>query len=261
MTDYFNPSSNDYAINGYEFFRLNTLLSSPGDIFESEQSGYAFAIGPESDVAVANMAYYDDQVPTTFMNQTQIGPDRAWNGRIDARNEAKYAPGGRPGRVLFWAADLYDPNYRPTGYSALADDLIQIAPRLDVIEFFAPTAVVPARNDRTFRFQDLALPINNDSAFLIIPYWGRKTASCRITNLATATVTWTLKGVNYYMNDQGLGLETALDTGMVATGAQRLFVVKEGTHGMFDALVIEMSTAGADAPAPIEIITSDTPVG
>ncbi len=260
MTNYVNPNSDAYAIGGYQFFRLNTILSCPGDIFESKQSGHAFAVGPESDVANVSMAYFDDQI-STFMNQTQIGPNRAWNGRIDARNEAKYAPGGRPGRIMMWAADLYDPNYLPTGYSVNADNLIRIEPRIDVIEYFAPTGIVPARNDRTFRFQDVPLPINGDKAYLVLPYWGRKSASCRITNLASATVTWTLSGVNYYMNDTGAGLETQLDTGTVAQGAQRLFVLKEGTHGMFDALMVRLSTQGADAPAPIEIITSDIPVG
>lgn len=256
--DYFQPNSDAYEVNGYKFFRLNTFLSSPGDIFESKQSGHAFAIGPESDVALVRMAYFDDQVATTFMNQTQIGSGRAWNGRIDARNELRYAPSNRPGRILFWCDDLYDPNYLPVGYG-VGDQLVQIPPRLDVIEFFEPTDIVPARNDRVFSFQELPIPVAD--CFVVLPYWGRKYASCRFTNLTPGNATITILGVNYYQNDTGTGLETQLDTGVVATTASRSFVLKAGTHGMFDALVVKISAVTPGNPTPLTIITSDTPVG
>ena len=73
---YPQPSADQYAIKGYQFFRLNTLLTSPGDIYQSQQSGHAFAIGPESDISNVNVAYFDDQVPN-FMAQTVISPQRA----------------------------------------------------------------------------------------------------------------------------------------------------------------------------------------
>ena len=69
---YPQPNADQYAINGYQYFRLNTLLSSPGDIYESAQSALAIALGPESDISRVAVAYYDDQVPTTFTNQTVI---------------------------------------------------------------------------------------------------------------------------------------------------------------------------------------------
>jgi hypothetical protein len=260
VVDFFQPDSDKYAIGGYQFFRLNTLLSCPGDIFESKQSGHAFAIGPESDVANVTISYFDDQV-ATFVNQTQIGPGRAWNGRIDARNETKYAPTQRPGRILFFAANLYDPNFIPIGFVPPGDTLNFITPRLDVIEFFQPVDIVPARNDREFFFQEIPIPVGD--AHLVLPYWGRKTASCRITNRTSGNITWTLTGVNYFMNDESphRALETLLDTGVVATTAQRLFVVREGVHGMFDALMVRVSAVTPDGPTPIQVITSDTPVG
>lgn len=257
MPDYFQPDSDLYCIDGYQFFRLNTLLSCPGDIFESKQGGHAFCIGPESDVAHVAMAYYDDQV-STYVNQTQIGPERAWNGRIDARNDAKYTPAGRPGRIFFWPTDLYDPEYVPSWHGVGVSG-VYITPRLDVIEFFKPQDIVPARNDRTFSFQEI--PVGVNGGYVVLPYWGRKTASCRVTNHTTGNVTWTLYGINYYMNDSAAALETTLDTGTVAAGAQRAYVVKEGVNGMFDALVVRVVAASSDGPTPIQVITSDTPVG
>ena len=95
---YPQPDSNQYAIKGYQFFRLNTLLTSPGDIYESAQSGHSIAIGPESDLANINVAYFDDQVET-FMQRTTISPLRAFVGRIDARNDAVTAPVERRARL------------------------------------------------------------------------------------------------------------------------------------------------------------------
>ena len=250
---YPQPNSNEYAVGGYQFFRLNTLLSSPGDIYESEQSGHAFAIGPESDVANVRMAYFDDEV-ATFLNQTKISSRRTWVGRLDARNEARYAPANRPGRLFFWCADLYDPLFLPDGFTPNQDNLVIVTPRLDVIEYFKPLAsLVPPRNDKNFTFQELPLPAG--SSFVIIPYWDRKYASCRITNLTSGNVTYNVFGVNYYMNDNNKGLETAISSTTVATNTQHETIVRATVNGMFDALMLQVS--GGVGPTPIQVIVSD----
>lgn len=261
MVDFYQPDSDQAVLRGYDFFRLNTLLSCPGDIWESKQSGYSFALGPESDVANVGVAYFDDQVQT-FVNQMVIGPNRPWDGRINARNEAYYAPSNRPGRILFYAADLYDPAFVPTGVG-VGDSVIQVTPRIDIIESFRPNGDQPAgRLDKVFSYQELPLPAND--LYLILPYWGRKTASIRISNLTSGNLDYSIWGVNYYMNDASphAALETQIvGTATIATTAQALKVVKEGTDGMFDALMLILSAATADGPTPVQIITSDTPVG
>lgn len=254
---YPQPESTTYAVNGYPFFRLNTLLTSPGDIYESEQGALAFVLGPDSDVARVQINYFDNQVET-FVNQTVITTDRSLVGQIAARMSDTYAPAGRPGRILLSPVDLYDPNYRPTGILPNVDTLQFITPVLDVIQYFStPPTLVPKRNDRVYRFQEIELP--SGASYIVVPYWGRKFGSVRVTNLTTGDLTWTLLGVDYYMNTTHAGLETTIDTGTLATGTQRLSLVKAETNGMFDALVIKVHAVSPDGPTPIQITLSDTP--
>src|SRR3981189_3558041 len=129
---YPQPNADTYAVNSYGFFRLNTLLSSPGDIYRSPQGGHLFCLGPESDVANVNIAYFDDQVPT-FLQTTQISPGRSFTGFMAARNEATYSPSRRFGRIFCWSNDIYDPSFLPRSFSANTDHIQFIAPQLDVI--------------------------------------------------------------------------------------------------------------------------------
>jgi len=55
------PNPDQYALNGYKFFRLNTPLISDGDMYESQQGANGFAIGPDSDISKVNIGYFDEQ--------------------------------------------------------------------------------------------------------------------------------------------------------------------------------------------------------
>jgi hypothetical protein len=261
---------------------LLTPLTSPGDIYESEQSGHALALGPQSDVANINVAYFDDQVPT-FVNQTQIGPRRSFVGRIDARNTDTYAPTNRPGRVFFWPADLYDPSYIPAFQGGGQPDQVTfITPIIDVIQYFSPQpSLVPARNDKTFRFTDVPFAIGGEGqreGWLIVPYWGRQSAAIRCSNFTSAEVDLKVRGVNYFVNDTNLAQEFYLAEFQVAplpggqfAPAQLLLngnpTISDNTDpvlnrvrisaGVFDALAIFVSVAEPDGPAPVTVTVSD----
>ena len=261
---YPQPDANQYAIKGYQFFRLNTLLTSPGDIYQSQQSGHAFAVGPESDIANVNIAYFDDQIPN-FMAQTVISPQRAFTGRIDSRNDSRFAPAARPGVILFWANDLYDPNYLPNAlparFNALTDAIQFVAPRLDVIEYFKPQdSLGPARENKEFVFQNY--PVTLGKFYLVVPYYGRKYCYIEFTNRDQVTAnTFGIVGVNYAITqDVFLGLtpyhqeRTLLAPAAVAANGQVQKILTASVDGMFDALVFNFTGAG---PAPLRIIMSD----
>lgn len=253
---YPQPQSDEYALTGYDFFRLNTPLTSPGDLYESTQSGHAFALGPNSDVANVNIGYFDDQVQT-FLNQVTIGPNRSWIGRLNARNDATYTPSARPGRLLMWPADLYDPQFRPTGFNILTDSLAFITPVMDVIQYFKPqNSLDILRNDKTYRIQELSIPTT--TAFTVIPYWSRKYANALITNLTTGDVQFTIWGVNYFMNDTFQAIEVQLDTATVATLGQHQTIINAATDGVFDALLVGVTAATANGPTPIQLTVSDS---
>lgn len=256
---YPQPSSNDYAIKGVQFFRLLTELASPGDIYESEQSSHALALGPDSDVANVNVAYFDAQVDT-FVTLTQIGPPRSFTGRIDARNSDTYAPTQRPGRILIWPSDLYDPTFLPTNFEVGQDSLTFVTPVLDVIQYFKPqSSLVPGRNDKTFRFTEIELT-DLRNAFIIVPFWGRKYASCRILNNSASDLAWAVTGITYFTNPDNKAIETEIErVDSIAINVQHTTLVRAAQHGVFDALMLEVNLNEGVGSTPIEVVMSDTP--
>lgn len=265
---YPQPNADQYAIKGYQFFRLNTLLTSPGDIYESAQSGHGLAIGPESDLANVNVAYFDDQVET-FMQRTTISPLRALVGRVDARNEAVYVPANRTAKILFWSADIYDPNYRPIStpqaFNPALDIINFVPPRLDVIEYFKPqSSLTPGREDKSYAFQNYPLVAIPGKYYLVVPYYGRKYCYVEFTNRdALFSNTFGIVGLNYAITQDDVSSptpyhqETTLRApAAVVAGGQATRIITAGVDGMFDALVLNLTLSG---PAPLRILMSDTP--
>lgn len=252
------PSTNDYAINKYGFFPLDTPLASPGDIFESEQAGYAFVVGPESDVARVNMAYFDDQLAATKMRFETVSSSRSLTGPVFARNDAKYSPSNRPGRILFWSADIYDPNFRPSGFED-PDEIQFIAPRLEILTYFyQPTNLTPWRNDKEFNFQNYVDA--GGTLYIVVPYYGRKYCYVNFTNRNTVqSNTFGILGVNYAITDDSgsnpYHQETVLlEPAAISSGDSVTKIIRASTNGMFDALVFSVDDAG---PAPLRIAVSD----
>lgn len=260
---YPQPSADNYALNGYQFFRLNTLLSSPADIYESTQSGLAFAIGPDSDVSRATIAYYDDQdtqYPRTFLNQFTITTSRTFVGRIDAQNQEAYSPSKRPARILIWSDETYDPLYVPSaavGYAA-GDHVLRITPRIDVIQYFtAQPSLGSRRADRSYDFS--FYESDSKASWIIIPTWGRKFGYVSVKNFNTALAyTFRVIGVNY--TQVGAALETVIYSGALAVGAQKdvnSFLGAGATAGMFDAIALSITSDGG--PSPCHVFLSDEP--
>lgn len=261
---YPQPNADQYCISGYQYFRLNTPLSSPGDIYESAQSGHALAVGPESDIANVVVNYFDDQV-RTFIQQTVISPSRAFVGRVDARNDALYSPAQRPGRVLFWPADIFDPNFHPISFNVAAHDvMLFITPQLDVIQYFTPIeSMGPARIDKSYLFQNYPAT-SGGTQFIVIPYYGRKYCYAQFTNRNTTDpATFGVIGVNYAITQDDSAVPYHQETQILAptpviTNASVTQMITSGEQGMFDALVF--SVQGGD-PSPLRIVVSDTPAG
>lgn len=260
---YPQPNANDASLNGAPFFRLNTLLSSPGDIYESEQGSAGLVIGPDSDVANVEVAYYDPQVPNNFMQFATISPQRGLMGTIAARNDARYAPSQRPGRFLFWIDDIYDPNFRPRSFNSGTDSIQFVAPRLDVLQYFAPQqSLGPGRSDKSFVFQNY---IVSGTLFIVVPYYGRKYCYVNFTNRDTTQQnTFGILGVNYCITQDGspnpYHQESTIRSpaAVAPNGGSVTVVVRASNQGMFDALVFSVNAAG---PAPLRIIVSDVPQG
>lgn len=278
---YPQPNANQYAANGYQFFRLNTLLQSSGDIYESEQSGLALALGPESDIAKVGVSYFDDQADN-FMGQTVITPDRSFVGRVDSNLNGFYTPAQRPGRILIYPQDLWNSQYIPTGWET-GNTSIVVTPRLDVIEYFAnQQSLIQKRNDKVFRFQDLTV---DDTVagivYVTVPFYGRKFANFKAHVPADANgaagLAIEVRGVTVEIIDDNSGFnqyDTFLWGGSGTVTNQRIYqnVIKAGTvdttsttnfkGGMYDLLTFKLTSSEVtplDKPVFLEVIVSDTP--
>lgn len=242
------PDPNQYAIGGQQFWRLNTLLTSDGDIYQSEQGAAGFAIGPDSDISKVNIAYFDDQV-SGFQNQVAISPQRPFPGTLYSRNDATFVPSNRPGRFLIWPDELFNPDAIPFATALRRVDVI--TPVLDVVQYFNPVGLTPGRNDKEYQFQ--FLPFSDDIVFyyVIIPFYGRKFASITVKNGRPAgrpNLVVTAFGVTYAMSSE---LSSAAATAIssvsitVSPGVSDTAVIQASVDGMFDAIVLSFTGGGA----------------
>ena len=246
----FHASSADAAVvSGSDFFRLNTLLTSPGDIYESAQGSHAFAVGPDSDIAAINVYYLDADAPGA-MNSFQVSPDRAFVGTVPALTEQNYAtPTPIPGRVLISPSDIYNPTWRPTGFDS-ADDVINfVTPVLDVIQYFTEQpGLVSQRVDRSYEF-DAVSPRGSGSptgvGWIVLPAYGRKSGSFRFGNGFTpADLEVTLYGVKLGISQSVNGVPADLQQELmamttIATGGSAVYAFKSSAVGMFDYFAIK----------------------
>jgi hypothetical protein len=189
---YPQPNFDQYALNGYKFARLNTPLTSDGDIYESQQGAQGFAIGPDSDISKVNLAYFDDQVPR-FMNQVAITPERSFPGFFAARNEVNYVPSNRPGRILMWSDELYNNTWSPS-FIDVAGRIDFEVPVLDVVQFFAPAAQAmnQGRNDKEYWYDFIPAPANAfgpNTWVLVIPFYGRRFCNLNLKTDETVQLT------------------------------------------------------------------------
>lgn len=269
---YPQPSADVAVTNQLTFFRLNTKLISPGDIYESPQGALAFAIGPDSDISKVVAVYYDPTFTPTPMNSMRIGPNRSFTSLIAARNEVPYTPvinptdkqNQRPGKILIYTDDLYDPSWRPQNASA-NDTVTFIDPLLDVVLFFQNPGSVPSdRVDKTFYFPSLSIQLAPpDDTYIVVPYYGRKYAHVSAISEPGTPTTFGVLGINYQPGDSLAGGAIAMETELLADAVisevdATNLIVTAGNQGMFDALVLHVAGATDGSPS-VRIVMSDTP--
>jgi hypothetical protein len=261
---YPQPNSNQAVINGDTVFRLHTKLISAGDTYDSEQSGYAFAIGPDSDIANVNINYFDQTLPTR-MNQVTIGTGSPYVGLIQARLEegALYQPQGVPGRIIFSPGDIVPILLEVLGFPVPPENQVRVSPVLDIVQYLTPVtgSIVAPRNDRHYLFATGdTTNLTNDVMIYEVPFYGRSYA-CISSFLATATTssvsTMKIEGLRF-----GYGISDVFDpnaTTIYATGNLATKEINAATDGFFDYLRITIgNTPNPDGLIILDIKTSDT---
>ena len=250
------PNADQYSINGYKFFRLNTPLISDGDVYQSQQGAQGFAIGPDSDVSKVNIAYFDDQVPN-FLNQIAITPERSFPGLIAAQNDKTYAPANTPGRILIWSDELYNPTWSPS-FIDIAGRIDFEVPVMDVVQYFAPAgnAMNQGRNDKEYWYPFLNAPANAfgpNTWVIVIPFYGRRYFSMNFQSdgtVQTADIQVTINGLHYKPGTNETAATAVPLIGDSPPGAGFPFVnVPPGFVFNCTLLSSDKSTGGAKWPA------------
>jgi hypothetical protein len=281
-----------YQANGFKYWRLNTLLASAGDIYESDESGLGFVIGPDSDIANVGISYFDEQQPN-FMGQFNVTQKRSFVGLVPANvNDGTYPPSNRPARILIYPQNRWNPDFWPgsEGFTRGQDQQILVTPRLDVLQYFQnePSGIVPTRNDKEWFFSELVTPsIAQRYLCVTLPYYGRRYAKIEFMNPSTdTTFDLQLFGVDLRQqiadgsSDPGdtgnftplitrtdfdhvnFSLQIIVDSGKTLTGAFDADAVYTG--GMFDMLMFCARTTPPTVDGQtfaLKVIMSDEPGG
>lgn len=282
---YRNPSANSYVVSNFGFFRLKQPLASAGDIFESEQGAGAFALGPDSDISLATIAYFDPQStpPYSFFNppaQTNmstltVSPQRTFATAVAAPNrEGQYVPASVPGRILIWPTELYTPNWRPPGFNVVQDTIVFEPPIIDVIQFFSPQqSLIAPRTDKTYYYDQLVFGI--DDCYVAIPYYGRRFASISMKNTSgTDNFTVSIGAVNFRISQTDAGVASLLPSFTLGFGENRSMIVRADydsrlgetppltvqNAGLFDYLIIQFSPVAGTPNVSLRVTVSDTVV-
>lgn len=268
---YPQPNSNSTVLAGQQVFRLRTTLLSAGDTYDSQQSGYGFAIGPDSDIANVEINYYDDTQPTR-MNTVTIGAGSPYIGLILARNEKDtvYQPSGVQGRIIYSIADIVPVQNQLTadgGFGPPPDNVMRVSPILDILQYLSPPPdnISAPRNDRTYFF---VVPDTAGLASTVmqfeVPYYGRNYASISAFNLmGEASGTIKIEGLraNYGVDQvfKPLSTKQLLGTTNLASGTI-IHEVLASTDGQYDYLRVTIgnTTGAAGNLVSVDIRMSDT---
>lgn len=272
------PNSNDPALQGQTQFRLYTQILSPGDIYESEQSCHAIAIGPNSDLNNVNVIYFDP-IPKSILDgaglpvrdESMVGslvvsPDRPFIGRIDVRMDApgRYPITGQPGRILFAAADIVDPLWKDANGIA-GDGYIYQAIYLDIIQYFQPpSSLTPQRSDRVYSYQyfdEGTDPLVND-AYLVIPAYGRKSGFFSFINRGITPHDVEIIGVNFATTSRtpSGAIQTSVYLGAMAVDGSDEYQYDSSVDGSFDLFALRVANYDQAEPFPTLIRLSDDPL-
>ncbi len=258
------PNSTDAVLGGLDLWRLNTMLASAGDIYESEVGAYGFALGPNSDIAQVRVTYYDAAVPQGLQSLL-ITPDRNFVGFTPALCGQQYIRSNtRKGRILISSEDLYDPGWRPPDFDS--DAWVQVRPELDILQYFqTPPAVMPPRSDRQFRFQYLPENPSGKSTYLSIPCYGRKSGTFKFCNRTTEEVDIIIQAVSFSTSDPAgtqPGIMSQFDSNLftvaLANDASAVYPYKASVEGTWDYFLIKLATDSYNGgPLAMDILLSD----
>lgn len=256
---YPQPVASQEILEGQEFVRVKTLLTSSGDAYELNVSAKAFAIGPESDVARARITYFD---PIHGPQSVIVGVGCPFFGRIDAKPKDVYPGSSTPANIIITPEDAIESQaIIDTAFSA-ADaprEAINglnlrgfVQPKLDLIAYLSEPKTLPQqRADAIYRGNlvmnsgENALHDTHDPAetntYLYFPFYGRKYMSFKIKNGTAYSYSYRVHGLTFNPGTGGVTSEYLTAWTAVATGTVGSAEVRASASGQFDYLAVVFS--------------------
>lgn len=257
---------------GQEFFRLNQMLQSSGDVFELDSSIKALALGPESDVADIVVDFFDQQQPTNI-GQVIISPQSPFIGRLDALLATQIPSSTTQARIQATTRDLVDNGYFPRSFDneGLNQDLFiaRVRPSIDLLAYLSdPAFLPPGRADRVHLFPYLQTSTVTGVGWVIVPFYGRRYASIALVNLhATVTYSMTVFGATLSVGTTspgGLSKQGEFPIGGATVAAPGVTANKVITaaDGLYDLLEVRVAADVAigtsnDFNSTLKITVSD----
>lgn len=246
----FPVTSSEKALTSSQaVWNLNTQIQSAGDIYESDVSAKAFAIGPDSDVAQVKVSYFD---PTEAdkINEQIVSTDRPWVGRLDANLLERYST-TQIGRMFLSLVDIPPPSgFLPPSHST--ERVLVVRPIVQVLQYLdTQPDYPPNRADKTYRFNSIGNGNLALGVWYIVPFYGRRFGQVTFKNLNVGgqpNVAVTTFGINFSItgsNDDNQEIQIDTDAAVIPGGS----VVQSVTNQSYDALGIRLVPAAPFASA------------
>ena len=278
---YPQPRTSDGVQAGQNFFRFNTLVNGPGEIYEIDTACTALTMGPDCDFQQLQISYFDQTRQPSLLNTVRVTPTSPFAGPLAPRPEQPYPASGpntdpRKGRLLVTLGDIMTPiptaaraddGWRPTGFNGAAGEAIYfVPPVIDLIGWYQiPPPVPTRRGDKTYSFQNLPQVAVGQNFWTVLPVYGRKYMFVDFFNHSGGAITLTILGVNYAtainttlaVAAQVQKQTTIFAAAAVADNAGQKQIITSTANGMFDALAISLN-GGVLSNFQLRVDVSDT---
>jgi hypothetical protein len=190
-----NTSDVQAVQRAQEFFRLKQPVTSPGSVYELNESLREIYIGPDSDIAEVMMTYFDPTAADgSSLSTATVSVNGPFVGRVDSLPLTQVPNTNQPARILLAPNDIVDNTYIPPNSAAYRR--FNIPAIIDVIVALQKLSSIPAvRADRTLRFaqvpyQGQPVGMTDGSTDLLVPFYGRRMAT--VTLVAPQAVIMTV---------------------------------------------------------------------
>lgn len=240
--------------SGASYYRLKQTIDDL-NWFNCDVSPVAIAIGPDSDIDMVPVTYFDPDASTADISKSiQVGVGSPWVSPLRARMNDVRRDGTTPGRIILNDSQV-------SGSVVRRVDQTIFTPTLDLILYFSMPATLPRVRSPYFLNSTITTVAGSQTLFTV-PYYGRKRFSMSIYNIdGTKTITaWSLIGYRFLPG--GAAWTQMLHTISPASGSTNTIAAATVTSfvltdARFDVLRCNVTPSASGGTVGYSVETSD----